>query len=54
MCWFADWLTLLSARCKYKMTTYLVLGVQYKYQNLCIGYQVLPKTIRANEISQLS
>jgi len=36
------------------MTTYLVLGVQYKYQNLCIGYQVLPKTIRANEISQLS
>jgi len=24
MCWFADWVTLLSARCKYKMTTLFV------------------------------
>ena len=46
MCWFADWVTLLSARCKYKM-----ISETYFQQDMQCTYNVTLRRVRATIVA---
>ena len=50
MCWFADWVTLLSARCKYKLIN--VCTVSQARQELCRDPGVLRHVVHGNDIPE--